>query len=129
MKRVLRTVFFTFMFAVVIALNSKVEAATATITANSKTITVGESVTITVNINAAAWNLNVSGEVSDSIVGMNMNGENESTIKTYKITPKKVGKYNVYLKGDITDEKSEDPTDISKSVIIKVEEKKTSEDK
>lgn len=129
MKKVLKTVIFTFVFAVAIAINSKVEAATASIAAKPKTITVGESVTITVNINAAAWNLNVSGEISDSIVGMNMDGENESTIKTYKITPEKPGKYNVYLKGDITDEKSEDPTDISKSVTINVEEKETEDKK
>lgn len=102
-----------------------VYAASASISASKKSVTVGTKVTITVKVTAAAWNLNVSGEASGSIVGFNSDAENQTTTKTYSITPKKAGTYTVYLKGDITDENSEVATAVSKSVTITVKEKTT----
>lgn len=54
-----------------------------------------------------------SGATSGTIVGVNTEGKNQSTTKTYKITPSKEEKYIVYLKGDITDA-NEKTSDINK---------------
>lgn len=102
-----------------------VYAASASISANKTSVTVGTKVTVTVKINAAAWNVAVSGSASGSIVGANMDAENQTTTKTYSINTKKAGKYTVYLKGDITDESSETATNVNKSVTITVKEKQT----
>lgn len=102
-----------------------VYAASASITASKTSVTVGTKVTVTVKITAAAWNLNVSGNASGSIVGFNSDAENQTTTKTYSISPTKAGKYTVYLKGDITDENSEVATSVNKSVTITVKEKTT----
>ena len=102
-----------------------VYAASASISASKTSVTVGTKVTITVKVTAAAWNLNVSGGASGSIVGFNSDAENQTTTKTYSITPTKAGTYTVYLKGDITDENSEVATVVNKSVTITVKEKTT----
>jgi len=102
-----------------------VYAASASIKANKTSVTVGTKVTVTVKVTAAAWNLNVSGSTSGSIVGFNSDAENQTTTKTYTIKPTKSGTYTVYLKGDITDENSEIATEINKSVTITVKEKTT----
>ena len=102
-----------------------VYAASASITASKTSVTVGTKVTITVKVNAAAWNLNVSGDASGSIVGFNAEAENQATTKTYTLKPTKAGKYTVYLTGDITDESSETATNINKSVTVTVKEKTT----
>lgn len=102
-----------------------VYAASASITANKTSVTVGTKVTITVKVTAAAWNLNVSGDATGSIVGFNSEAENQTITKTYSISPTKDGTYTVYLKGDITDENSEVATAVSKSVTITVKEKAT----
>ena len=102
-----------------------VYAASASISASKTSVTVGTKVTITVKVTAAAWNLNVSGEASDLIVGFNSDAENQTTTKTYSIKPTKVGTYTVSLKGDITDENSEVATAVNKSITITVKEKTT----
>lgn len=102
-----------------------VYAASASISASKTSVTVGTKVTITVKVTAAAWNLNVSGEASGSIVGFNSDAENQTTTKTYSIKPTKAGKYTVYLNGDITDANSEVATAVNKSVTITVKEKTT----
>ena len=112
------------MFATMFTLKG-VYAASASISANKTSVTVGTKVTVTVKINAAAWNVAVSGSASGSIVGANMDAENQTTTKTYTINTKKAGKYTVYLKGDITDESSETATNVNKSVTITVKEKQT----
>lgn len=99
MKKTLKILIMIIGFICALSLYSTVNAATATIKSSSSTVNVGKSVTVTVNANAAAWNLKVSGEANDTIVGMNMDGANQAVKKTYTITPKKAGKYTVYLKG------------------------------
>lgn len=123
MKKVLKTLMFTIGFAIILSIGTKIEAASASISA-STTATVGKSVTVTVKINAATWNLKVSGATSGTIVGMNMDGKNQSTTKTYKITPSKAGKYTIYLKGDITDANGT-TSDINKSVTITAKDSTT----
>lgn len=102
-----------------------VYAASASITANKTSVTVGTKVTITVKLTAATWNLKVSGESSDSIVGFNSDAENQTTTKTYSITPTKAGTYTVSLTGDITDGQTDVNTKINKTVTITVKEKTT----
>ncbi len=121
-KKILSMIIFVFG---IMLLSKGVYAASASITANKTSVTVGTKVTITVKVNAAAWNLQVSGSVSGSIVGFNMDAENQTTTKTYTITPNKAGTYTVYLSGDITDESSENATNVSKSVTITAKAKPT----
>ena len=121
-KKILSMIIFVFG---IMLLSKGVYAASASITANKTSVTVGTKVTITVKVNAAAWNLQVSGSASGSIVGFNMDAENQTTTKTYTITPNKAGTYTVYLSGDITDESSENATNVSKSVTITAKAKPT----
>lgn len=81
MKKIIKSIFLIIFATVAISLFSKVEAASATISANKTTATVGDSVKVTLKINAAAWNINVSGSASDSVVGFNSDAENQTTKK------------------------------------------------
>lgn len=125
MKRILKTIFLLIILLIGVTCFSKVEAATANISANKSKVKVGDSASVTVSVNAATWNLTVSGEANDKIVGFNSDAENQKTTKTYKINTSKAGKYTVYLKGDITDA-NDTNTKINKSVTITVNEKTTS---
>ena len=126
MKKIIKSIFLIIFATVTISLFSKVEAASATISANKTTATVGDSVKVTVTVNAAAWNINVSGSASDSIVGFNSDAENQTTTKTYSINTSKAGKYSVSISGDITDESKTTPDKINKSVTVTVKAKSTS---
>ena len=126
MKKIIKSIFLIIFATVAISLFSKVEAASATISANKTTATVGDSVKVTLKINAAAWNINVSGSASDSVVGFNSDAENQTTKKTYSINTSKAGTYSVSISGDITDASSTTPEKISKSVTITVKAKSTS---
>lgn len=126
MKKIIKSIFLIIFATVAISLFSKVEAASATISANKTTATVGDSVKVTLKINAAAWNINVSGSASDSVVGFNSDAENQTTKKTYSINTSKAGTYSVSISGDITDASSNTPEKISKSVTITVKAKSTS---
>lgn len=126
MKKIIKSIFLIIFATVAISLFSKVEAASATISANKTTATVGDSVKVTLKINAAAWNINVSGSASDSVVGFNSDAENQTNTKTYSINTSKAGTYSVSISGDITDASSTTPEKISKSVTITVKAKSTS---
>lgn len=126
MKKIIKSIFLIIFATVAISLFSKVEAASATISANKTTATVGDSVKVTLKINAAAWNINVSGSASDSVVGFNSDAENQTTTKTYSINTSKAGTYSVSISGDITDASSTTPEKISKSVTITVKAKSIS---
>ena len=126
MKKIIKIIFLIIFATVAISLFSKVEAASATISANKTTATVGDSVKVTLKINAAAWNINVSGSASDSVVGFNSDAENQTTTKTYSINTSKAGTYSVSISGDITDASSTTPEKISKSVTITVKAKSIS---
>lgn len=126
MKKVIKSIFLILFATVAISIFSKVEAASATITANKTTVTVGDSVKVTVTIKAAAWNINVSGSASGSIVGFNSDAENQTTTKTYSIDTSKAGTYKVSISGDITDASATTPDTISKSVSITVKAKSNS---
>lgn len=126
MKKIIKSIFLIIFAIVAISLFSKVEAASATISANKTTATVGDSVKVTVTVNAAAWNINVSGSASGSIVGFNSDAENQTTTKTYSINTSKAGKYSVSISGDITDASATTPDKINKSVTVTVKAKSTS---
>lgn len=66
MKKTFRVILLAIFTFVMIALFSKVNAASASISASKTTATVGDSVTITVNFTAAAWDLQVNREWGNS---------------------------------------------------------------
>ena len=79
-----------------------VDAATARIFANKTIAQVGESVTVTVSYFACTWNLTVSGEANDKIVGADMNG-NVSGSQSYTITSSTPRTIVVSFSGDVSD--------------------------
>lgn len=110
----------------IILFSTKTNAASASISANLKSVEVGKKVTITVQASAASWNLKVSGKISDSIVGYNGDGENQTVKKTYSFTPDSEGSYTIKLEGDVTDGNTNKNTSVSDSVTIVVNGKTTS---
>lgn len=123
MIRKVKLLFLILFIWIALSAFSNVFAATAEISINKTNANVGDKVTVTVSINAATWNLKVSGASTDSIVGVNMDAENQKTTKTYTINTSKAGKYTVTLSGDISDEKAtaaDAPTKINKSVTVNV---------
>ena len=125
MKKTHYKVVLTMVFTFVILLFSQSisNAAEARISASSTSVNVGDNVSINVSITGATWNIKINGSgVSDSVVGVNMNVENETTNKSYKLDTSKPGSYTVSLSGDVTDA---DGTSVnsSDSVTVNVVEK------
>ena len=112
------------------SLTINAEAANASLTASKTTVNVGETVTITATGTAAAWELEINGDgiSSTKIVGYTDDAENGSFSKSVSFTPKSKGTYEITLTGNVTDENSEEATNISKSVKIVVKEKSSSGD-
>ena len=123
MKKTIKLLFLILFMWLSFSVFYKVEAASANISIDKTTANVGDSVKVTVSIDAAAWNLNVSGAATDSIVGVNMDAENEKTTKSYTIDTSKTGQYTVTLSGDISDGQTDANTKINKSVTVNVNEK------
>lgn len=122
MKTKIKSIVFAVFMLAIIAISSKVQAASANIGATKTTATVGDSVTITVNINAAAWNLKVTGNgvSGGSIVGYDPDGVNTSTSKTYALNTASAGTYTIYLTGDVTDGSTDVNSGVSTSVTVTV---------
>jgi len=129
MKKTIKLIFLTLFIWVAMSMLSIVNAATATIEPNKSTVYVGETATVTVTVKAAAWNLQVSGSASGSIIGYNEDAENKTTVKTYTIDTSKAGKYTVKLSGDITDESKDTADIINTSTSITVKQKESTTDK
>ena len=129
MNKIIKLIFLTLFILGVISMTSIVNAATAIIEPNKSTVYVGESATVTVTVKAAAWNLQVSGSASGSIIGYNEDAENKTTVKTYTIDTSKAGKYTVKLSGDITDETKDTADIINASTSITVKQKESTTDK
>ena len=127
MKKMFKRLFIIVIFVLIVLLTCNIDsmAATAGISASSTKVSVGDSVNINVSANAATWNLKVNGSgVSDSIVGVNMDVENQATNKSYKLDTSKAGTYTITLSGDITDADGT-PQKISQTTTVTVEEKVT----
>ena len=127
MKKMFKRLFIIAIFVLIVLLTCNIDsmAATAGISASSTKVSVGDSVNINVSANAATWNLKVNGSgVSDSIVGVNMDVENQATNKSYKLDTSKAGTYTITLSGDITDADGT-PQKISQTTTVTVEEKVT----
>ena len=117
------TMFLAFVFAVFVF--NGIFAAGVSITANKTSVTQGNTVKVTVKYNAAAWNIHISGAVSDSIIGYDNDGNNVTKSKTYTVNTSKVGTYTVSVSGDVTDGKTDASSNVSGSVTITVKAKQT----
>lgn len=122
MRTKVKAIITAIFMLLIIGISSKAQAASASISATKTTATVGDSVTITVNINAAAWNLKVTGNgvSGGSIVGYDMEANNVSTTKTYKLNTANAGTYTISLTGDVTDGVTDANSGINKSVTVQV---------
>ena len=124
MKKISYKIIMVMLFGIIMLLLNYTEcnAANAGISSSSGRVSVGDSVNINVSITAATWNLKVSGSgISDTIVGVNTNVENQTTNKSYKLDTSKAGTYTVTLSGDITDADGTS-TNISSTATVTVEE-------
>lgn len=106
-----------------IVFSTDVKAATATISASSTNIKVGEKVTITTTIKGAAWQISLSGAVSESYADNTDDAEDTTLTKTTTFTPTSAGTYSVNLSGNVTGSNDTSSTPVSGSVKINVEEK------
>lgn len=122
MKIIKKIILLSIINLCIIAVFSKVNAASASISSNKTSMNVGDTATITVKYTAAAWNVQVSGAVSYSNADASSNAKNTSKSASLKFTTKKAGTYTVRLSGDVTDENGK-TTDLSKSINITVKEK------
>ncbi len=126
MKTIKRTILLGIFFFIIIAMNSKVHAASASISANKTSAKVGDTIKISVTTNAAAWNVKVSGAVSKTIVGYSDDAENTKKTTTINFKPKSKGTYKVSISGDVSDGSTNKTKSVSGSVSIKVTEKNSS---
>ena len=98
-----------------------------TITASKTTASVNEEVKITVSFTAAAYNLQLSGAITDNstLVGGNLSGENTLVTQEFTLPTTTAGTYTVTVSGDITlnDGTPSGNTidDISQSVTVTVQ--------
>ena len=120
MKRIIKIALLSIIGFFIITIFSNVEAASANISASKTSVNVGEKVSIKVTINAAAWELHVSGAVSDSYSDVTADGNNNTTTKTLSFTPNSEGTYTVELSGNVTDGSSTTgtATPVSKKITI-----------
>ena len=93
---------FSIMFIItvifIIICSTKVNAVSANLSASSTNVEVGESVTITTSIHGAAWDVNVSGAVSDAYADNTDDANNKTIKKTTTFTPNLPGEYTIILK-------------------------------
>ena len=122
MKFLKKIIVLSIFSLLIMAVFSKVNAASASIRSNKTSMKVGETATISINYKAAAWNIQVSGAVTYNSADASSNAKNVSKSTSLKFTPKKAGKYSVNLKGDVTDEDGR-TTELSKTINITVKEK------
>ncbi len=125
MKKISYKMIFLLLFGMIILFLNSIDsnAATAGISASSQNVNVGDNVNINVSITAATWNVKVSGSgISDSIVGVNTDVQNQTTNQSYKLNTSKAGTYTVMITGDITDANGQ-KQNVSYSTTVTVAEK------
>lgn len=120
MKKIIKIALLSIIGFFIMMIFSNVEAASANISASKTSVNVGEKVSIKVTINAAAWELHVSGAVSDSYSDVTADGNNSTTTKTLSFTPNSEGTYTVELSGNVTDGSSTTgtATPVNKKITI-----------
>ena len=123
MKLLKRIMLLGIFSIIVLAVFSKVNAASASISSDKKSMTVGEKATITVKYNAAAWNIQVSGAVSYSDADASSDAKNISKSTKLSFKPTKAGTYSISLSGDVTDGTTGKTKDLSDSIKIEVKQK------
>ena len=124
MKFLKKIIVLSIFSLLIMAVFSRVNAASASISSNKTSMKVGETATISISYKAAAWNIQVSGAVTYSSADASSNAKNVSKSTSLKFTPKKAGTYSVSLKGDVTDENGK-TTELAKTINITVKEKTT----
>ena len=122
MKNIKLKYIILFIMTLFVFTSTKVYAASANISASTTNAYVGDNVTINVNVFAGAWNLNVTGSVSASIVGYDEDA-NVTTNKSYTLDTSRPGTYTITLSGDITDYDSEITTYPNQVVTVTVSER------
>ena len=106
----------------IIAIASKVNAASANLTASKTSMEVGETATIKVTVKAASWNVKVSGPATINEADSSSDGENTTKTFTTSFKPSKAGSYKFTLSGDITDGDTMNTQSVSGNLTIKVTE-------
>lgn len=123
MKKYISKIIFSIILFGIVIVSPNVYAASATITASSQSVYVGDNAYVTVSIYAAAWNVNVSGSASGTVVGYNEDAVNVSKSQTFPINTTTPGTYTVSISGDVTDETQDTATPVSGSATITVVER------
>lgn len=113
---------FSIFFAIMI-FSTKSEAVSANISASATNVEVGTEVTITTTIKGAAWQVNLTGAISQSYADNTDDAEDATITKTAKFTPTSAGNYTIKLSGNVTGSNDNVATGVSDSITITAKEK------
>lgn len=111
------------IFIMVILFSKSVQAASATISANKTEANVGDEITITTTIKGAAWQINLSGAVSESYADNTDDAEDTTLTKKVSFKPTKADTYTVSMSGNVTGSTDSKSTPVSGTVKITVKDK------
>lgn len=111
------------IFIMTILLCKDVYAASATVSASKTQANVGDEITIITTIKGAAWQVSLSGAVSETYADNTDNAEDTTITKKITFTPTKADTYTVNLSGNVTGGDDTSATQVNGSVKITVNEK------
>lgn len=106
------------LFIVLLAIGTKVQAASASISASSTSVKPGTKVTITTKINGASWQVKLSGAISEVYSDATSDAEDTTKYEKTTFTPSKEGTYKITLSGNVTGSTDTKATQVSDSVTI-----------
>ena len=128
MKKTLKIIISLIVAFAVYMIFSTVNAASANLNVSSTQVEVGNTVNVSVGVNAAAWEIHLTGCVNGNYSDTSSDGNNTSfNTPTLSFTPTSAGTYKVSLRGNVTDESSNNgkATPIGDERTITVTEKAT----
>lgn len=106
------------LFTILLAIGTKVQAASASVSASSTNVKPGTKVTITTKINGASWQVKLSGAVNEVYSDSTSDAEDTTKYEKTTFTPSKAGTYKITLSGNVTGSSDTKATQVSDSVTI-----------
>lgn len=111
------------IFIVTFMFSRSVYAASASISANKTQANVGDEITITTTIKGAAWQISLTGAVSETYADNTDNAEDTTITKRTTFKPTKADTYTINLSGNVTGEDDSSSTPVNGIIKINVKDK------
>ena len=115
------------IFIIAVLFSKSVQAASASISADKEQASVGDEITITTTIKGAAWQITLSGAVSESYADNTDDAEDTTLTKKVSFKPTKADTYTVSMSGNVTGSTDSSSTPVGGSVKITVKDKEGSQ--